>query len=75
MLPAVGERLFVRLSRIHVGYVRVRQLDGYRFYYAVEDPAQGKWAAGVLLTIGEGQTWCRDTPEEIAALNVVAALR
>lgn len=79
-LPAVGERLFVRLSRVHIGYVRVRETEGYRFYYDVEDPklvpgARGAWAAGILLLAGEGQSWCRDTPEEIAAMMVTEALR
>jgi hypothetical protein len=75
---AVGDRIYVRLSPAHIGYARVRELESkWLFYYDVEPPLKGAglWAAGVLTLAGEGQVWCHDDPEEIAALNVVEALR
>lgn len=82
-MPEIGARIYVRLSPNHIGYARVRQADGqWRFYYDVEVQTAGfaglepnAWRAGALLVSSEGQVWCRDDPEEIAAFKVSEALR
>lgn len=77
-MPEIGVRIYIRLSPAHIGYARVRQADGqWRFYYDVETPAlePNAWRAGALLVSSEGQAWCRDDPEEIAAFKVSEALR